>query len=365
MKKQIGVVFGGKSDEYEVSLCSAANVLRALDHDKYDIVQIGMTKEGAWYVTGASIEEIENGEWINGKDKMRCALPADPSYGGLLVFDESGKTSLVPLNCIVPVLHGDHGEDGEIQGLFQMAEIPYVGSGVKASANCMDKTAAKQLAKLTGVRMAEHYVVRIANYKKDPYGEAKRALDELGGYMPLFVKPSSAGSSVGVTKVSKPEDLIPAITEALKFDHKALIEKAIIGREFEVAVLGNLEPVASSVGEIKAAAEFYDYDAKYNNPEIQTSIVEDLPVEALNEIRNYAVQLYKILDCRGLARVDFFYADVEVNGSRVVFNEINTLPGFTNISMYPMLWRHDGIPTEELMDKLIEYAFEQFKDWVK
>ena len=356
MKKKIGVVFGGKSDEYEVSLCSAANVLRALDEDKYEIVQIGMSKEGAWYVTGASIESIENGEWINGKDKMRCALPADPSYGGLLVFDEEGKASLIELDCIFPILHGDHGEDGEIQGLFEMAEIPYVGSGVKASANCMDKTAAKQLAKLTGVRMADYYIVRIANFKKNPEGEVKNALDELGGYMPLFVKPSSAGSSVGVTKVTKPEDLGAALEEALKYDHKALVEKAIIGREFEVAVLGNLEPKASSVGEIRAAAEFYDYDAKYKNPEIQTSIVEDLSPEEIDEIKNYAVKLYKVLDCRGLARVDFFYANVEVNGSRVVFNEINTLPGFTNISMYPMLWRHDGIPTPELVDKLIELA---------
>lgn len=364
MKKQIGVVFGGKSDEYEVSLCSAANVLRALDRDKYDVVQIGMTKQGAWYVTGASVEEIETGEWINGKNKMRCSLPADPSYGGLLVFDEEGKTSLVKLDCIVPVLHGDHGEDGEIQGLFQMAEIPFVGSGVKASANCMDKTAAKQLAKLTGVRMAEHYVVRIANYMADPKLEVKKAIDELGGYMPLFVKPSSAGSSVGVTKVHNADELGDAIAEALKYDHKALVEKAIIGREFEVAVLGNLEPKASSVGEIKAAAEFYDYDAKYKNPEIQTSIVEDLPAEEIEEIKNYAVKLYKVLDCRGLARVDFFYADVEINGSRVVFNEINTLPGFTNISMYPMLWRHDGLETPDLMDQLIELAFEQFKDWV-
>ena len=361
MKKQIGVIFGGKSDEYEVTLSSVANVLRALDTDKYDIIKIGMTKAGAWYVTGADIETIESGEWVNGKDKMRCALPADPSYGGLLVFGDDGKTSLVKLDCIVPVLHGDHGEDGEIQGLFQMAEIPYVGSGVKASANCMDKSATKQIAKLTGVRMADHYLVRIANFRKDPEGEVQRALDELGGYLPMFVKPSSAGSSVGVTKVYSPESLGDAIEEALKFDHKVLVEKAITGREFEVAVLGNLEPVASSVGEIKAAAEFYDYDAKYNNPEIQTSIVEDLSLEEIEEIKNYAVKLYKVLDCRGLARVDFFYSDVEINGSRVVFNEINTLPGFTNISMYPMLWRHDGLATPELMDKLIELAFDEWR----
>lgn len=363
MKKRIGVVFGGKSDEYEISLMSAANILRALDTDKYDVVKIGMTREGNWYVTGAGIEEIESGEWVNNIAKLHCALPADPSTGGILVFDKEGKTSLVKLDCIIPVLHGDHGEDGEIQGLFQMAEIPYVGSGVKASANCMDKTAAKQIAKLTGVRMAEHYIVRIANFRADSKLETKRALDELGGSMPLFVKPSSAGSSVGVTKVSRAEDLESAIEEALKYDYKALVEKAIIGREMEVAVLGNLEPVASSVGEIRAAGDFYDYESKYVNPEIQTSIVEDLPEEELAAIRNYAVKLFKVLDCRGLARVDFFYADVEQNGERVVFNEINTFPGFTNISMYPMLWRHDGVETTELLDKLIDLAFDEHRDW--
>ena len=363
MKKQIGVIFGGKSDEYEISLCSAANILRALDEEKYDVVKIGMTREGVWYVTGASIEEIESGEWVNNRAKFHCALPADPGTGGILVFDTEGKNSIVKLDCIIPVLHGDHGEDGEIQGLFQMAEIPYVGSGVKASANCMDKTAAKQIAKLTGVRMAEHYIVRIANFRADSKLETKRALDELGGSMPLFVKPSSAGSSVGVTKVNKAEDLEAAIEEALKYDHKALVEKAIIGREMEVAVLGNLEPVASCVGEIKSAGDFYDYESKYVNPEIQTSIVEDLPEEVLMAIRNYAVRLFKILDCRGLARIDFFYADVEQNGERIVFNEANTFPGFTNISMYPMLWEHDGIGTTELLDKLIELAFDEHRDW--
>lgn len=364
MKKVIGVIFGGKSDEYEVSLCSAANILRALDPEKYDVVKIGITKTGSWFITGASIEEIESGEWINSKSILRCGLSADPSYKGIIVFDEGNKNALVNLDCIIPVLHGDHGEDGEIQGIFQMAEIPYVGSGVKASANCMDKVAAKQIASLTGVRMAEHYVIRIANYKLDSGQEIQNTLEALGGSMPLFVKPASAGSSVGVTKVITSRGLDEAIREALKYDHKVLVEKAINGREFEVAVLGNLQPIASSVGEIKAAAEFYDYDAKYKNPEIQTSIVEDLPEEELNEIKEYAVSIYKALDCRGLARVDFFYTDEEENGTRVVFNEINTFPGFTNISMYPMLWRHDGVGTTQLLDNLITLAFEQHKDWI-
>ena len=351
MKKKIGVVFGGKSDEYEVSLTSAANVLKALDAEKYDVVQIGISRDGKWYTTEASIEDIKNGAWVKASGNREFTLSADPTSKD---FD-----------CIIPVLHGDHGEDGEIQGLFQMAEIPYVGSGVKASANCMDKTAAKQIAKLTGVRMAEHYVVRISNFAKNPDTEVEKAMETLHSEFPMFVKPSSAGSSVGVSKVNSENELRVAIEDALKYDHKALVEECIKGREFEVAVLGNLEPEASSVGEIKSAAEFYDYESKYINPEIQTSVVEDLPQEVIDEIREYACMLYKTLDCRGLARVDFFYADKEKDGKRIVFNEINTLPGFTNISMYPMLWKHDGLDTPQLMDKLIELAFDEHRDWMK
>lgn len=351
MKKKIGVIFGGKSDEYEISLMSAGNVLRALDTNKYDIIKIGITREGTWKITEASAEKIENGEWVNVAGNKEYILPIDPAHKD---FD-----------CIIPVLHGDHGEDGEIQGLFQMSEIPYVGSGVKASANCMDKTAAKQLAKLTGVRMAEHYLVRISNFVKDSEREVEKAVETLGNTFPMFVKPSSAGSSVGVSKVRNKKELRAGIENALKYDHKALVEECINGRELEVAVLGNLEPEASSVGEIKSAAEFYDYESKYINPEIQTSVVADLPETVINEIREYAKELYKTLDCRGLARVDFFYSDSEKNGQRIVFNEINTFPGFTNISMYPMLWQHDGIETPELMDKLIDLALDEHRDWVK
>lgn len=365
MKKNIGLVFGGKSDEYEISLMSSANVLRALDESKYDITKIGMTKDGRWFVTEATADEIENGSWAERSDNVKCSVPHDPTIGGILLFDANNVATVRRIDCLVPVLHGDHGEDGEIQGLFQLAEIPYVGSGVKSSANCMDKTAAKQLAKLTGVRMADDYIVRIANFFNDRDGELRKIAERFGGKYPLFVKPSAAGSSVGVTKVRSAEELETAIEEALKYDHKALVEEAIVGREMEVAVLGNLEPVASSVGEIRSAAEFYDYESKYINPEIQTSIVEDLSREEIDSIRSYAVKLYKALDCRGLARVDFFYADDERNGERVVFNEINTFPGFTNISMYPMLWRHDGVDTPELMDRLIELAFDEHRDWCR
>lgn len=365
MKKSIGVIFGGKSDEYEISELSAANVLRALDESKYEITKIGMSKDGSWYVTEATPEQIEKNEWLDLEENDHCILSADPSIGGLMIFGPKGLAAIKKLDCIIPVLHGDHGEDGEIQGLFQMAEIPYVGSGVKASANCMDKTAAKQIAKLTGVRMAKHYVVHIANWSKDKDAELKNVVTKLGDSFPLFVKPSSAGSSVGVTKVSEEAALEAAINEALKYDHKVLVEEGIIGREMEIAVLGNLEPKASSIGEIKSAADFYDYDSKYINPTIQTSIVEDLPDEEVKKFQEYAVKLYKALDCRGLARVDFFYADEAVDGERIVFNEINTFPGFTNISMYPMLWRHDGIETPDLLDKLIELALDGHRDFIK
>lgn len=350
MKKKIAVIFGGKSDEYEVSLNSVANILKALDASKYDVTKIGITKDGKWYITEANEEQIASGEWINHAGNQEYALSADPNKKD---FD-----------CIIPVLHGDHGEDGEIQGLFQMAEIPYVGSGVKASANGMDKTAAKQIARATGVRMAEHYVVRIANFTKNADKEVENAIDALGGKFPVFVKPSSAGSSVGVTKVKTADGLKVALKEALKYDHKALVEECIVGREMEIAVLGNLEPIASSIGEISSAAEFYDYDSKYINPEIQTSIVKDLPETVVAEFKESAINIYKELDCRGLARVDFFYADEAKDGKRIVFNEINTFPGFTNISMYPMLWRHDGIETPELMDKLIDLALDEHRDWM-
>ena len=299
MKKTVGIVFGGKPEEYEISLMSAANVLRAMNSDKYGIVKLGMSREGKWFITDASIEDIENGKWIDDASNRECSIPHDPTVSGVATIENDGSVNIIKIDCMIPVLHGDHGEDGEIQGLFQLAEIPYVGSGVKSSANCMDKTAAKQIAKLTGVRMADHYVVRIADYKKDAAVEVKNAIDTLGSKFPMFVKPSSAGSSVGVSKVDSKKELSPAIEEALKYDHKVLVEECIIGREMEVAVLGNLQPKASPVGEINAAADFYDYESKYINPEIQTSIVEDLSTEEIDEIRDYAVKLYKELDCRG------------------------------------------------------------------
>lgn len=253
------------------------------------------------------------------------------------------------------MLHGDHGEDGDIQGLFELAEIPYVGSGVAASANCMDKSITKQLAAVTGVKMARSLVIRRIEMARDKTAVIKKALDVSGGEFPLFVKPSSAGSSVGARKVTEEGQLEAAIDFAFKFDDKVLVEEMIKGREFEVAVMGNDWPEATAVGEILTAGEFYDYDAKYNNPASHTRVVTDLGDDVLNEIREYAIEIYRALDCKGLARVDFFYS----NKDEIVFNEVNTLPGFTNISMYPKLWEAMGVSQPELLQKLINLAMEK------
>lgn len=359
-KLNIAVIFGGNSDEYEVSLNSAANVIRALDDEKYEITKIGITRAGQWFVTKATPEEIESDKWSYGRN-FQCILPHDPTVGGIYILDDENRMKRRKIDCIVPVLHGDHGEDGEIQGLFSLAKIPFVGPGVKASANCMDKAAAKELAKLVNVKMANHYLVRKRDYSVYCTAINEKIEEYFEHKLPLFVKPCSAGSSVGVTKVTSYADLKTAIKKALEFDEKVLVEETIVGREIEVAVLGNDFPVASSVGEILTAGEFYDYESKYINPESKTRVVDDLPIETIDEIRRYAVEIYRELDCKGLSRVDFFYT----TEGEIVFNEINTLPGFTNISMYPQLWKHEGIETNELMDKLIGYALEEHEAWTQ
>lgn len=358
---KVAVIFGGKSPEHEVSRNSAVNVIKWLEGGRYDIVKVGITKQGRWYVTEADYDEIASGAWENRKDNLQAVIPHDPVVQGILVFDSEDRAKTVHIDCMIPVLHGTHGEDGDIQGLFELAEIPYVGSGVAASANCMDKSITKQLVRNTGVTMAKWYVVHQREYNIDADEELKKALAYHEGKFPLFVKPSSAGSSVGATKVLRKEDFRAAVEDALKYDSKVMVEELIKGREFEVAVIGNLEPKATCVGEILSAGEFYDYDAKYNNPASQTKVVDDLPEETTDRVRSYAVEIYKALDCRGLCRVDFFYA----NDGTIVFNEANTLPGFTKISMYPKLWESMGIDPPVLLDSLIKLAMENHAEWVK
>lgn len=359
---KIAVIFGGKSDEHEVSRKSAVNVLKGIAaKGLHEVMQVGITKQGRWYLTEANYEEIESGAWEQLPTNKQVTIPSDPVAKGILVFDENDHAILHKLDLCYPVLHGDYGEDGKIQGVFEMAGIPYVGCGVMSSANCMDKSSTKTMVACTGVTMAKTYVINKHAYDIDREGEIAKAAAVNDGAFPLFVKPSAAGSSVGATKAHNFEELVPAIELAFKYDYKVLVEEMIVGREIECAVLGNEDPMASCVGEILAAAEFYDYDAKYNNPNSQTRIIDDLPEEVLNEVRRFAVEIYKALDCRGMSRVDFFYSE----DGRIVFNEINNLPGFTNISMYPQLWEAMGVPQPELIEKLMQYALEEYDNKIK
>lgn len=349
-KLNIAVFFGGQSSEHEVSCMSAANVIPCIDHEKYRIIMIGITKEGHWlYVEDES--SVRDGRWIElGKEAM---LSPDATKKAVYIL-EDGRWSAVRVDVIFPVLHGMYGEDGTIQGLFELAKIPYVGCGVLASAVSMDKLYTKLIVDTLGIRQAAYVGV----YKKE-LKCMEEVLDRVEAKLayPVFVKPSRAGSSRGVSKAEDREELRSALLLAAENDTKILVEETIRGRELECAVLGGSEPKASGVGEVLAAAEFYDYDAKYFNEESRTDIEPKLPEGTEEEICRDAVAIFTAVDGRGLARVDFF-----LDEKGVVFNEINTLPGFTSISMYPMLWNHRGIDKRKLIQTLIDTAFTRNED---
>ena len=346
------VLFGGISPEHEVSLRSAESVLNHLNHDKYDIYPVGITKEGQWlYFPGTDYARLPANTWRDAPGV--CPAAISPVRGqGLLLWRENGVEA-VPIDCVFPVLHGENGEDGSIQGLMQIAGIPCVGPGVSASASCMDKTLTKLIVSETDVRQANWYLARRSSIEK----KMDRLIRDIeqGGSYPLFVKPAGTGSSVGVSKVRNREELEKALETAARYDSKVLVEEFVDGHEVEVAVLGNDSPVASVVGEILAGAEFYDYDAKYNSEESRTVIPAEISDSAAQALRDAAVTVYKAMGCRGMSRVDFF---LTYEGEEVVFNEINTLPGFTSISMYPKLFEASGIPYENLLDELIRLAME-------
>lgn len=339
--KDLLILFGGKSGEYEVSEMSAASVLSNIDTDKYNIIKIGITKDGRWFKTDASPEQIKSGEW-DSMPKQSAFLSPDTSHHGIFV---EGK--LQNVDVIFPVMHGDYCEDGCIQGLFELSGIPYVGPGVLASAAGMDKSATKLFAAASGVPQAKWYITSPAASEE----EIEKIESEFS--YPIFVKPCNAGSSLGISKAGNRAELEKAIAEAAKFDSKILCEEYIDGYEVECAVLGNEDTRASVVGQITPSNEFYDYSAKYIDNASGLTIPANIPEETAEKIREYAVTVFKALGCRGMSRVDFFV--LRCSGE-IKFNEINTLPGFTSISMYPKLWEKSGIPYSELIDKLIEYA---------
>ena len=347
-KQNLAVIFGGQSSEHEISCMSASNIIQCIDAQRYNIILVGITKEGHW-VEAADLNAVQDGSWRQSKTSI--VLSPDATRKGLYRMSEDEQAQFVHLDVIFPVLHGLYGEDGTVQGLFKLAGIPFVGCGLFASAAGMDKLYTKIIVDTLGIRQAKYVPV----YKEElPKMDEVVARVESALEYPVFVKPSRAGSSKGVNKAANREQLKNALVEAADNDRKILVEETIIGREVECAVLGNLDVKASGVGEILSADEFYDFDAKYYNSESKTLVDPPMPENMREQIREDAVKIFMALDGRGLSRVDFFLTE-----SGVVFNEINTLPGFTAISMYPMLWEAQGIPKKELVQKLIDLAFER------
>lgn len=353
-KTKVAVLFGGQSSEHDVSCISATTVINNIDRDTYDVIMVGITKDGRWLKT-ETVEEITSGAWRDSKITM--ILSPDRNHKGFVELND-GKATTVEVDVVFPVLHGLYGEDGTIQGILELAGIPYVGCGVVASSVSMDKLFTKIIVdSIKGIRQAKYEAVR--RYELSSMDKVVARIEAAIPY-PVFIKPSNAGSSKGVSKACDRAELIEGLNEAANHDEKILVEETIVGREIECAVLLDSEPKASGVGEILAAssAAFYDFDAKYNNAESKTVIDPELPDGKVEEIREDAVKIFKAVDGFGLSRVDFF---LENGTNEVVFNEINTMPGFTSISMYPMLWANKGIEKKELVDTLIKGAFDRHK----
>ena len=353
MKKlSVCILFGGISPEHEVSLRSAESVLNNIDHEKYNVFPLGITKSGNWILFGGDdYSMLPTGQWQEHPANRRATI--SPIRGqGILIFEGDGVLC-EHIDVVFPVLHGENGEDGAMQGLLQMAGIPYVGSHVAESAVSMDKTLTKLVMDNAGIPQAAWQLVRRADAEE----RMDKVLDSLEKRFqyPMFVKPAGTGSSVGVSKAKDREALRKAILSATVYDKKVLVEEFIHGREVEVAVMGNDSPVASICGEIDSGADFYDYDSKYVTDTSTAYIPARIPEAVAEQVRNLAVKVYSSIGCQGLSRVDFF---VTYEENRVVFNEINTLPGFTSISMYPKLFAASGIPYGQLIDELLELALE-------
>ena len=354
-KLNVCVLFGGVSPEHEVSLRSAESVLNHLDTEKYCVFPVGITKEGQWILyAGSDYSLLPTEQWLS--HAGNCHAVISPEQGkGLLCFKDDCISS-IPIDVVFPVLHGENGEDGSVQGLLQLAGIPYVGSHVSASAVAMDKTLTKLVMDNVGIPQAAWLLVRSSELSN----RMDAVLDAVEGRFsyPVFVKPAGTGSSVGVSKAANRDALYDALLYAGKYDEKILVEEYIAGCEIEVAVMGNANPSASICGEIDSGAEFYDYDAKYVTDTSVAYIPARIDENTAEQVRELAVKAYKALGCQGLSRVDFF---VTFADNRIVFNEINTLPGFTSISMYPKLFDASGIHYTQLLDRLLEFAMEACK----
>ena len=352
-KIRVAVIFGGKSNEHDVSVVSAAHIIKSIPKDKYDVVCIGITKKGHWVKYIGDVDDIANNSWETHPDNVPCVLSPDPVHKGFLAIRQDGTLQSVKVDVIFPALHGKNGEDGTIQGIFQMAEIPFVGCDLISSANCMDKDVTHTILEANGIKTAKWVTILFSQLSEL---DKKCAEMESKLTYPMFVKPANCGSSVGVSKVKNLEELKTGIKKAFAHDKKVVVEQGITGIECECAVMGNDKPFTSTVGEVCSANdEIYDYDAKYNNAESKTIIPARMSKDDIERIKEIAVKGYKAMGCSGLARVDFFLS----NDGKVILNEINTMPGHTPISMYPQLMQHQGLSPEEQEDRLIKLALER------
>ncbi len=360
-KIRVGLIFGGKSGEHEVSLASARSVLAALDKTKYEPVLIGVTREGRWLMGGNPLKQLMS---MTQSPLLKADNAANGENGTKDIVTRSAaaiSTERVldtSVDVVFPLIHGPYGEDGTVQGLFELADIPYVGAGVAASAVGMDKALMKAVFQSAGLPIADYVVVLRSQWEKEPEITIQQ-IEQAIGY-PCFVKPANLGSSVGITKAHNWDELTQALTTAAQYDRKLIVEKAIVGREIECSVLGNDAPVASIPGEIIPGHEFYDYDAKYADESgTRLLIPADLTPEQVQTVQDLAVRAFKAIDGSGMARVDFF---LQTADGQVILNEINTIPGFTSVSMYPKLWEASGLPYASLIDRLIELALERHGD---
>ncbi|MGI8485753.1 MAG: D-alanine--D-alanine ligase family protein [Thermomicrobiales bacterium] len=365
-KKRVAVLFGGQSDEHDVSLRSAQTIIQALDPEQYDVVQVGITREGRWLAGGDPMHALteaspmfhlsaasENGEADTESANGTAATAVTVLGSASLPLEFSSES----VDIVFPALHGPMGEDGTVQGFLELTGVPYVGSGVLGSAAAMDKAFTKHLLTQAGLPQLPWVQVLRRDWERDP-AEIEAIIAERIGY-PCFVKPANMGSSVGVSKANNAGELHEALRTAAHYDRKIVVEQGVNGREIELAVLGNDDPIVSVAGEVVPAGEFYDYNAKYIDDDAQLLIPAKIDPELLTHMQQMAIDAFRALDLAGLARVDFF---IERDTDRVFVNEVNTLPGFTSISMYPMLWEASGVPLEELVERLIQLGLERKAD---
>jgi D-alanine-D-alanine ligase len=357
-KLKIAVLFGGRSGEHEISLDSARSVLGVLDLQKYEVFQVGITHAGAWLTGPDARLALEKGQT---GELLPCAILPDPTKPGLYILRSTGATQtlekLTDLDVVFPVLHGTYGEDGTLQGLLELNDLAYVGAGVTGSSVGMDKSVFKDVMRAIGIPTVESILILRSEIEKDIEAVILRA-ETIAAY-PLFIKPANLGSSVGITKCSRRADLGEALLEAAAYDRRVLVERGVDAREIEVSVLGNDDPQASVPGEVLPSREFYSYESKYVDGTSGLLIPAPLPPDLAEEIRRLAIKAYRAIDCAGMARVDFL---LEKTSGTIYLSELNTIPGFTSISMYPKLWEASGLPYSGLVDRLVELAIERKAD---